>query len=57
MTNAEVFKKIFGFEPNKSNCPVVSSLDCFNCKGFDTNYGCRGSDWWNSEFKGVNNDG
>ena len=51
MTNAEKFKEIFGFEPSKCSCPVISLVNCWNCKGFHRDTNCIESDWWNSEYK------
>lgn len=50
MTNAEKYKEVFGFEPDKGNCP---SNDCGTCPLHDCD--CRplkaAVDWWDSEYK------
>jgi len=53
MTNAEKFEEVYGFKPTKLGCPVVHTLDCLNCKGYNSDFplGCSDSDWWNSEYK------
>ena len=56
MTNAEKFKEVFGFAPSKNDCPVISIVQCWYCKGFHKDTNCKDSDWWNSEYKENRND-
>lgn len=55
MTNAEKFEEVFGAKPDIIHCPILYRKNCGSCKGFEGNSPCCGSDWWNSEYKGVNN--
>lgn len=48
MTNAEKFKEVFGFEPDKSSCPTVWCIDC-PLRSCDS-----ALEWWDSEYKGLN---
>ena len=57
MTNAEKFKEVFGFEPDKNtmireDCPDQNK----NCKYYNYVEGCSCQDWWNEIFKNVNPD-
>ena len=52
MTNAEKYKEIFGFAPDRGNCPAD---DCTYCpinscvqKGPSVSI-----EWWSSEYKGA----
>lgn len=51
MTNAEKFEEVFGAKTNIVHCPILYREDCKKCKGYCNGLGCRGSDWWNSEYK------
>ena len=53
MTNVEKFKEVFGAIPTIAHCPILYREDCKKCKGYRNNFDCRGSDWWNSEYKEV----
>lgn len=48
MTNAEKYKEVFGFEPNKNMCPTTS---CQECPGEVQESICTCA-WWDSEWKG-----
>ena len=57
MTNAEKFKDVFGFEPNKYArvIPCGNNEECnryYNINDFD----CHCEDWWNEIFKNTNSD-
>ena len=51
MTNAEKYAEVFGFPPDKGNCPTewcgVCPITPKNC--LDT------FKWWDEDYKGVNN--
>ena len=47
-TNKEVFKQVFGFDPNTNTC--VMSKDCCNGNPAECD-GCRFNDWWNAPYK------
>lgn len=51
MTNAEKYQEVFGFPPDKGNCPTeccnFCPLDC--C---DANGPASRNDWWDEEYKG-----
>ena len=51
MTNAEKYKEVFGVEPDHSEC---SRSTCEECPAITRYSGCS-YEWWNSEYKGVNN--
>ena len=53
MTNAEKYKEVFGFMPDKGNCPADS---CEYCPIKCDRPSCVERDWWNSEYKEVQND-
>ena len=50
MTNAELFKKVFGFTPYASECPAPPKI----CKDYTTTNGkCKGcpfDNWWNKYY-------
>ena len=46
MTNAEKYKEVFGFEPNKYGCVAK---ECDSCPLIGTN--CKTHNWWNKEYK------
>lgn len=46
-TNAEIFKEVFGYEPDMSTCPFDKCRQ--ECAGWDEN-GCA-SIFWNTEYK------
>lgn len=56
MTNAEKYQEVFGFPPDKGNCPTEYCNQC-PCKQIDKN-GCLTyetiftNDWWDEEYKG-----
>ena len=53
MTNAQMYKKVFGFEPDMGNCPTHL---CSNCPINDCDSGSATNiTWWNSEYKGNAN--
>lgn len=47
MTNAEKYNEIFGFPPDKGNCPTES---CEFCPGHTGEPLC-GFKWWYEEYK------
>ena len=49
MTNAEKYKEVFGFEPDKNMCPTTS---CQECPGEVQECICTCA-WWDSEWRGV----
>lgn len=50
MTNAEKYQEVFGFPPDKGNCPAEECKVCpVGCIGTKCLFGC---DWWNEEYKG-----
>ena len=49
MTNAEKYQEVFGFPPDKGNCPTEL---CENCPSNDVGkFNCLSSNWWNEEYK------
>lgn len=52
MTNAEKYKEIFGFPPDKGSCPTES---CENCPGHLIESLCT-CKWWDDEYKEINHD-
>lgn len=52
MTNAEKYEEVFGFPPDKENCPTEC---CTFCPGQVENFHCNCT-WWDEEYKEVNND-
>ena len=60
MTNAEKYEEVFGLKVDPSLCPTFACTDC-PCGIMDHNNGdvtCHGGctyEWWNKEYKGVNN--
>ena len=47
MTNAQVFKEIFGFPPSpNARCVAPKQI----CENYDTCRGCPFADWWNKEY-------
>jgi len=51
MTNAEKYKEIFGFEPDKSAWPTDK---CVNCPHLGVNSICLdagGQNWWEEDYK------
>ncbi len=46
MTNGEVFKQVFGFEPCNDPCPKDYPCDAPDCKD------CKYNDWLDQEFTG-----
>lgn len=47
MTNAEKYNEIFGFPPDKGNCPTESCEICPGNMG-EPLCGCK---WWDEEYK------
>ena len=54
MNNAEKYKEVFGFPPDQGNCPTEWCSDCPINPCRDNEYN-RVSNWWDEEYKGVNN--
>lgn len=59
MTNAEKYEEVFGIPHDPSNCPTS---DCNVCpcgikddKGSIACFASRTHEWWNSEYKEVDN--
>lgn len=56
MTNAEKYQEVFGFPPDRGNCPTEDCIDCpcRQSKGDTTDFFFCGSayDWWDEEYKG-----
>ena len=49
MTNAEKYKEVFGFPPDKANCPTER---CEECPGHVEECLCT-CKWWDEEYKEV----
>ena len=51
MTNAEKYQEVFGFPPDKGNCPTEDCHFCpVNCSA---DFGRESTfDWWDEEYKG-----
>lgn len=48
ITNAEKYKEVFGFEPEKTMCPTP---DCGKCPNRKYGFSCRGElKWWDIPF-------
>lgn len=48
MTNAEMYQEVFGFPPDKGNCPAESCVICpLSASGCIEHY-----KWWDEEYKG-----
>lgn len=56
MTNAEKYTKVFGFPPDKSNCPTEWCGACPLNPCRDEEYN-RVSNWWDEEYKEVVDNG
>ena len=53
MTNAEKYKEVFGFPPDKNLCPTES---CKDCPG-NLNEQCLCTcEWWESEYTEATNE-
>lgn len=52
MTNAEKYKEVFGFPPDKGSCPTEC---CEFCPGYVEECLCT-CKWWDDEYKEVNHD-
>lgn len=55
MTNAEVFEKVFGVEPDTESVPFYCNSQCpsyvdSQCGKFNSK--CYGEEWWEKEFNG-----
>ena len=48
MTNAEKYQEVFGFPPDKGNCPAER---CEICPGHTDECLCT-CKWWDEEYKG-----
>jgi len=53
MTNAEMYKEVFGMDPEINNCPTSKCSKCpcyinINCVCNNLNAAA----WWNEEYKG-----
>ena len=51
MTNAEMYKKVFGLDPDIMGCPT---FHCENCPLEGTKPNCCGDvvcSWWEEEYK------
>lgn len=50
MTNAEKYQEVFGFPPDRGNCPTEYCKFCpVNCSA---DFGCESAfDWWDEEYK------
>lgn len=54
MTNAEKYSEVFGITPDTKACPTEV---CINCPNYNIGKVPHCTDtWWNSEYKGNNND-
>lgn len=50
MTNAEKYQEVFGFPPEKRNCPTK---ECDICPIDKEGLSCATTeDWWDEEYKG-----
>lgn len=52
MTNAEKYQEVFGFPPDKEQCPTDNCKFC-PCSQMKIEWisECMTYDWWNSEYK------
>ena len=50
MTNAEKYQEVFGFPPDKGNCPAESCEVCPEMYTRNGSFTCR-PNWWNEEYK------
>lgn len=50
MTNAEKYKEVFGFEPDRSMCIAIS---CDKCPVYEQGSCVGDIDWWGEEYVGV----
>lgn len=50
MTNAEKYQEVFGFPPDKGNCPAERCEVC--PMNDDCHFKCLRCNWWNQEYKG-----
>ena len=48
MTNAEKYQEVFGFPPDKNNCPTIN---CESCPANNKEPICV-CKWWDEEYKG-----
>lgn len=59
MTNAKVFEKVFGIEPDTNSVPFYCNPQCPSyidnqCGKFG--FKCYGEEWWEKEFNGEEHD-
>lgn len=57
MTNREMYQKVFGFPPDRGNCPTESCKFCpvnptQNCKFCEVSGPASVLNWWDSEYTG-----
>ena len=53
LTNGDVIKALYGFEPNKNSCIIPKD----KCNGNPCECdGCQYNDWWNKPYKEVENE-
>lgn len=52
MTNSEKYQEVFGFPPDKNNCPTIN---CDTCPANTKEPICV-CKWWDEEYKGVKDD-
>lgn len=51
MTNREMYQKVFGFPPDRGNCPTESCQFCPE-NPCDANGPALFLNWWDAEYKG-----
>lgn len=50
MTNAEKYQEVFGFPPDKGNCPAERCEICPSNDG--CHFKCLHCNWWDEDYKG-----
>lgn len=52
MTNAEKYQEVFGFPPDRGNCPTEDCKFCPANPCADKGFSDCAFDWWDEEYKG-----
>lgn len=50
-TNADKFKEVFGFEPDKTQCPYTNKSGCKHINCFNGCNGCPLNGFWDKEYR------
>lgn len=53
MTNAEKYQEVFGFPPDRGNCPTEDCKFCPANPCADKGFSDCAFDWWDEEYKGT----